>query len=99
MRQFLIFIRYTAPISDIELHTASHRAFLQEGYDSGMLLMSGPLVPRTGGVLIARADSPEQVMAFLARDPFTLAGVVSHELIEFKPVKSQAFVADWIAGN
>ncbi len=34
---------------------AAHRQFLQQGYDEGRFLVSGPSIPPTGGILIARA--------------------------------------------
>ncbi len=34
-----------------------HRQFLQRGYDKGHFLLSGPSIPPTGGVLVARAES------------------------------------------
>ena len=58
MKHFLVEITYTADIIDkIEVILPDHRAFLQTGYDRGWLLMSGPLNPRTGGIVIARAPS------------------------------------------
>ena len=36
---------------------AAHRQFLQQGYDEGRFLVSGPSIPPTGGMLIARAGS------------------------------------------
>jgi uncharacterized protein YciI len=55
---------------------AAHRQFLQQGYDKGRFLVSGPSIPPTGGVLIARAESIEELNAFLADEPFCKAKVM-----------------------
>jgi len=44
-------------------------------------------VPRSGGVILVRAIPRERLDALLASDPFSLAGLVTHEIIEFNPTK------------
>ena len=76
---FLIEINYTRPIEEIEAQTAAHRAFLDIHMASGLLVLTGPKVPRTGGILIARGgQTKEQLAAVLADDPFqALGGIMS----------------------
>jgi uncharacterized protein YciI len=57
MKHFLIEITYLVSAEQLGDVVAEHRAFLQTGYDRGWLLFSGPLVPRTGGVVVGRADA------------------------------------------
>jgi len=54
MKHFIIEVTYTVPMEMIEQTVNEHRAFLQTGFDKGWLLASGPLVPRIGGMIIAR---------------------------------------------
>ena len=61
MKHFVVEIIYKAPIDKIEEVLEKHREFLDEGYKKGMLLMSGPQVPRIGGIVIARAESMESL--------------------------------------
>ena len=49
---------------------AAHRQFLQQGYDDGRFLVSGPSIPPTGGILIARAESLDELNEFLAEEPY-----------------------------
>lgn len=75
---------------------AAHRQFLQRGYDEGRFLLSGPSVPPTGGVLVARAESVEQLKLFLADEPFCKANLMRFsKIIEFEPVQHQPFLKDW----
>jgi uncharacterized protein YciI len=99
MKHFLIEITYTLPFEQIAPIVPEHRAFLQEGYDSGMLLMSGPINPRIGGIVIARAESEDQLRDYFSRDPYFLKQVAIYRFVEFEPVKYQTLVADWVKGN
>ncbi len=99
MKHFVVDIRYTVGPDRIDEILAAHRSFLQAGYDSGMLLMSGPKNPRTGGIILARAATRDEVDAYFADDPYRLHGAATHEITEFNPVKRQDFMLDWIEGR
>ncbi len=73
-----------------------HRQFLQRGYDKGHFLLSGPSIPPTGGVLVARAESLEQLNEILADEPFCQANLMRFSrIIEFNPVQHQPFLSEW----
>ena len=75
---------------------AAHRRFLQQGYDNGRFLLSGPHIPPTGGILVARAESLEALNEFLADEPFCKAKVMRFSRItEFEPVQHQPILNDW----
>ena len=75
---------------------AAHRQFLQQGYDQGRFLLSGPSIPPKGGILIARADSLEELNEFLADEPYCRAKVMRFSRItEFDPVQHQPILNDW----
>jgi uncharacterized protein YciI len=75
---------------------AAHRQFLQQGYDKFRFLVSGPSIPPTGGILIARADSLDELNEFLADEPFCKAKVMCFSKItEFNPVQHQPILKDW----
>src|SRR5580692_5167161 len=75
---------------------AAHRVFLQRGYDEGRFLLSGPSVPPTGGVLVARAESLDALNAWLAEEPFCKAGLMRFaKIIEFNPVQHQPVLNEW----
>jgi uncharacterized protein YciI len=77
---------------------AAHRQFLQEGYDEGRFLLSGPTIPPKGGILIARAQSSEELKAFLADEPYNKANVMRFSKItEFDPVQHQPALKEWFS--
>jgi uncharacterized protein YciI len=98
MKHFLLEWVYLTPLEQIEPATPDHRAYLQTGYDNGLLLMSGPQVPRTGGVIILRANTREDAEAFAHGDPFFTRHLAKPRIVEFNPVKRQAFIEDWVNG-
>lgn len=80
---FIVMLNYIQPLSEVDKHLAAHRDYLQRQYDSGAFLISGPREPRTGGVILARGDSLEQLQTTLALDPFRIHGVAAYEVLEF----------------
>jgi uncharacterized protein YciI len=96
MKYFMIDITYTAPIEKIDENLKFHRDFLQTGYDQNMLLMSGPQNPRTGGIIIARARSLEELKDFFKNDPYQQKALAEYRFVEFNPVKHAELVEPWI---
>lgn len=97
MLHFVVEIIYKAPIEQIEAVLESHRKFLQEGYDKGMLLMSGPQAPRIGGIVIARANSMEELAEYFSNDPYNKKGLAHYQYIQFNPVKHSEIVENWVS--
>lgn len=96
MKHFVVEIIYKAPLEKINEVRDRHRAFLDVGYKRGMILMSGPQVPRIGGVIIGRAESMEDFASLLADDPYQVEGVAEYKFMEFTPVHFQEIIKEWI---
>jgi uncharacterized protein YciI len=96
MKHCIVEITYTAPMDTIDAVLPEHRTYLQHGYDAGMLLCSGPMTPRTGGVVVARAASIDDIKKFFEKDPYRVHGAATYRFIEFSPVKHQAFLREWV---
>jgi uncharacterized protein YciI len=96
MKHFMVEITYLFPEDIITQTTPEHRAFLKAGYDCGLLLLSGPMVPRVGGIVVARAETLEAVQAFFRSDPYQLKDLASYRYVEFNPVFFQPFLEPWI---
>jgi uncharacterized protein YciI len=96
MKHYIGEITYTAAPEMIAATVGEHRAFLQTGYDRGWLLLSGPQVPKTGGMIVCRAPSLEELHAFFANDPYQIKALAEYRFTEFEPVKFQPFLMDWV---
>ena len=82
---FHVDIEYKVDLALVEPHMQAHLAFVDEGYDRGFFLASGPKVPRTGGAILATAPDRETLETFLARDPFVIEGLIALSVTEFVP--------------
>jgi uncharacterized protein YciI len=98
MKHFVVDIHYLVPVEQLADILPAHRAFLQTGYDKGILLLSGPKEPRTGGLAIARSESLEELQNFFSNDPYQLKNVATHSYTEFNPVLRQTWLEDWVKG-
>ncbi|CAD6367688.1 hypothetical protein SHEWT2_01798 [Shewanella hafniensis] len=85
---FVVLLAYKKPIAEVELHLAAHIAYLDEHFAAGTFVASGRKVPRTGGVILAKAESRTVLEAILHQDPFSIADVAEFEVIEFVPTKT-----------
>ncbi len=82
---FLVLLDYLRPLPEVDLHMDEHRAFLSRHYAAGHFLLSGRKAPRTGGVILARANSLDEIAHWISEDPFRQAGVASYEIIAWEP--------------
>ena len=94
---YLLLSRYTKPLAEVDRHLVAHRTFLDRYYASGDLIVSGPMDPREGGVIIANTMPRERLDAILAEDPFVRAGVSEYRVIEFHAARRHAALAELVA--
>lgn len=85
---FVINSVYKKPMEFVDAHVKAHREFLDRYYEKGIFITSGPKEPRTGGIIIARIGSKEELMRIMAEDPFSVHGISDYEYIQFKATKS-----------
>ena len=86
-RFFVVHVIYLRPFPEVEPLVAPHREHLDRLVAEGHLLLSGPLVPRTGGLLLMRASDRTAVERMLSEDPYARGQVARYEVLEFSPVK------------
>jgi len=80
---FVVILTYAGSLDVVDGLLEEHIRFLQENYDKGVFLLSGPQNPRKGGVILARAESREALMDVLINDPFWREGAARYEVVEF----------------
>jgi uncharacterized protein YciI len=87
---FIVRISYIVPLEVVDRFLADHVEWLHKFEKSGMFLVYGRLVPRTGGVIVARAGSRDELEEAIASDPFRIHGVGTYEITEFAENRSFA---------
>ncbi len=80
---FIISLNYIAPLETIDARMKEHMVFLNTCYREGLFIVSGRKVPRTGGIILARASSKEALAELMRNDPFVAQGLAEFEIIEF----------------
>lgn len=77
-------IRYRRPLEEVLEVTDRHRAYLRELNEEGLLIASGPMDPRSGGLLLLRVPD-DDVIGTLDRirdgDPYVTFGLAQCEMI------------------
>jgi uncharacterized protein YciI len=58
-----------------------HATFLRDLYEQHILVLSGPFDTGSGALLLMRADSSGDVEDTLARDPFSIGGLIAGRTI------------------
>lgn len=84
---FLIYANYSYGLEIVDKYLEEHRAFLDKYYEKNKLVFSGSRVPRTGGVIICKAETRMEVQEILSEDPFYKNKAVEYEIIEFNATK------------
>ena len=81
-------IRYRRPLEDVLTHQDAHRSYLRGLKENGVVIASGPMDPRFGGLCLLRVpDEDSSVLDTLRdNDPFVQNGVAQYELIRWAPV-------------
>ncbi|MGN6250279.1 MAG: VOC family protein [Marmoricola sp.] len=82
---FVLLLTYVAKLDEIDAATPAHRRFLDDHFEAGDFLASGPQDPRTGGVILARARNRAAIERIIAEDPFARDGLATYDVHAFHP--------------
>jgi uncharacterized protein YciI len=93
---FIVQLTYRTPTTEVDKYLQAHREFLEYYYKQGLLLVSGPMKPRTGGIIIALTTDRAYLESILQKDPYFLAEIADYQLIEFTPVKHRDEIKELI---
>jgi uncharacterized protein YciI len=88
----MIIVRYRRPLAEIEAVTEAHRAYLRQLQEQGILVASGPLEPRFGGMWLVRVQDENplaELDALMAGDPFHQQGLANYELLPWKVMQGR----------
>lgn len=92
----IVQLQYKVPTTEVDKYLSAHREFLDYHYKQGLLVASGPMKPRTGGIIIAASNDKASVESVFQQDPFYLAEIAEYAFIEFTPIKHVAALNELI---
>lgn len=93
---FVVLLNYIKPMSEVDRFVEEHREFLKCYYSSGKFLLSGRKEPRTGGVILAVAETRAEIESIVQNDPFHREKIANYEIVEFLPSMSAKHLANLI---
>lgn len=85
---FFITSAYSAPPERIAAVLPAHRDWVSRLYDRGVFLLSGRLVPFSGGFMLACGVARDELDEILATDPLRLGGLLTHQVVELEPTRA-----------
>jgi uncharacterized protein YciI len=84
---FIISLTYKVAITEVEKLIPKHNDFLEKYYGSGNFIASGRKDPRTGGIILANANSKNEIEKIITEDPFFVHQIADYDITEFIPSK------------
>lgn len=85
MKLFVVVLRYIENLDIVDQLRHAHLDFMHECYKKSYFLLSGPMEPRLGGIILAQAESRSDLMEILHQDPFYQRSIAEFSVYEFSP--------------
>lgn len=84
---FVVFLKF-ADKSRAAASMEAHKQWIAKGFDDGVFLTVGSLQPDAGGAILANGLDRDALDRRIAEDPFVAEGVVSPEVYEVSPART-----------
>lgn len=94
---FIVLLKFSDNKGQAGQFMEGHNAWIKRGFDDGIFLLVGGLQPSLGGGIVAHDTSLSDLQSRVNDDPFVAENVVSAEIIEITPAKTDerlAFLLD-----
>jgi len=90
---FVVLLKFATNKGQAGEHMDGHNAWIKRGLDDGIFLLVGSLRPNQGGAIVAQGISLSDLQNRVDDDPFVAQDVVSAEILEITPAKTDARLA------
>ena len=81
---FIVDLNYIGPLEKIDEIMGDHMKFLKKYYKANAFIASGRKVPRTGGIILVKAKSKDEVEEIINEDPFVINKLAEYRITEFR---------------
>jgi len=85
---FVVLLRFSGNKSQAGQFMEGHKDWIRRGFDDGIFLLVGSLQPDRGGAIVAHNVSLPALRGRVNDDPFVVHNVVSAEILEIAPSKT-----------
>lgn len=90
---YIVLLKFSGNKSKAGQFMDGHNEWIKHGFDDGVFLVVGSLQPNQGGGIIAHNSSLSDLQDRVAKDPFVENNVVSAEILELSPAKTEERLA------
>jgi uncharacterized protein YciI len=90
---FIVLLRFSSNESQASQFMERHNEWIKRGFDDGVFLLVGSLRPNLGGGIVAHNTSLSELHSRVNDDPFVAENIVSAEILEISPSKSDGRMA------
>ena len=93
---FIVMLKFSENRAKADAFVQGHKNWIQQGFEDGVFLVVGSLLTDQGGAIIAHNTDLKDIKARVADDPFVTEGIVTAEILEISPARTDARL-DFIA--
>jgi len=85
---FIVLLKFSENKGQASQFMEGHNEWIKRGFDEGIFLLAGSLQPNSGGGVVAHNISRADLQHRVNDDPFVAENVVSAEILEITPSKT-----------
>ncbi len=85
---FIVLLKFSDNKGRASQFMQGHNEWIKRGFDDGVFLLAGSLQPDLGGGIAAHNTSLSDLQTRVNDDPFIVENVVSAEILEITPSKT-----------
>jgi len=85
---FIVFLKFSDNKSQANQFMEGHNEWIKRGFNDGVFLVVGSLQPNLGGGIVAHNTTLSDLQSRVNNDPFVAENVVSAEILEITPSKT-----------
>lgn len=90
---FIILLKFSSNKGKAGEFMDGHIAWIKRGFDEGIFLLTGTIQPKLGGGVLAHNTTLAELQLRVNEDPFVAEDVVSAEIIEITPGRTDERLA------
>ena len=90
---FIILLKFSSNKGQAGQYMEVHKEWIRRGFDDGLFLMAGSLQPNLGGGIVGYNTSLPDLQIRVNADPFVANQVVSAEILEITPARTDERLA------
>ena len=87
---FIVLLKFAANKGQASQFMDGHKEWISRGFADGIFLLIGNLQPNLGGGIVAHNTTLADLQARVNLDPFVAENIVSAEIIEITPTRTDA---------